>query len=133
MKEEFVNELMEKYSFFYRDPEKKVYKKYPKQAISEEVGDEWYGAICKLCEELYWYFKEIECPVQFMFIEIRIRDQHLQIYYLLTGGTSEVSNWIDEIIEKYEEIQGRVWKENETTKQLDLRHILHAEAIKVEN
>lgn len=26
MKEEFVNALMEKYSFFYRDPEKKVYK-----------------------------------------------------------------------------------------------------------
>ena len=60
MKEEFVNALMEKYSFFYRDPEKKVYKKYPKQAISKEVGDEWYGKICKLCEELYWYFKEIE-------------------------------------------------------------------------
>ena len=40
MKEEFVNALMEKYSFFYRDPEKKVYKKYPKQAISKEVGDD---------------------------------------------------------------------------------------------
>ena len=97
---------MEKYSFFYRDPEKKVYKKYPKQAISEDVSDEWYGVICKLCEELYWYFKEIEYPVRFMFIEIRVREQHLQIYYLLTGGNSVVSNRIDEIIEKYEEIQG---------------------------
>ncbi len=27
MKKEFVNALMEKYTFFYRDPEKKVYKK----------------------------------------------------------------------------------------------------------
>ena len=85
MKEEFVNALMEKYSFFYRDPEKKVYKKYPKQAISKEVGDEWYGKICKLCEELYWYFKEIEYPVSFMFIEIRVKDYH-----------------VDEIVEKYE-------------------------------
>ncbi len=104
MKEEFVNALMEKYFFFYRDPEKKVYKKYPKQAISEEVGDEWYPMICKLCEELYWYFKEIEYSVRFMFIEIRVQDRHLQMYYLLTGGTSEVSNRIDEIIEKYEKI-----------------------------
>ena len=102
MKKEFVNTLMEKYSFFYRDPEKKVYKKYPTQVIAEEVGDEWYGVICRLCEELYWYFKEIEYSVRFMFIEIRVRDHHLQIYYLLTGGTSEVSNRIEEIIEKYE-------------------------------
>ena len=102
MKEEFVNALMEKYSFFYRDPEKKVYKKYPKQDISKEVGDEWYGEICKLCEELYWYFKEIEYPVSFMFIEIRVKDYHLQMYYLLTGGTGEVGNQVDEIVEKYE-------------------------------
>lgn len=102
MKQEFVTVLMEKYSFFSRDPEKKVYKKYPTQVISEEVDDEWYGVICRLCEELYRYFKEIEDSVRFMFIEIRVRDHHLQIYYLLTGGTSEVSNWIDEIIEKYE-------------------------------
>ena len=102
MKEEFVNALMEKYSFFYRDPEKKVYKKYPKQAISKEVGDEWYGEICKLCEELYRYFQEIEYPVSFMFIEIRVKDYHLQMYYLLTGGTGEVSNQVEEIVEKYE-------------------------------
>ena len=51
MKKEFVNTLMEKYSFFYRDPEKKVYKKYPTQVIAEEVGDEWYGVICRLCEQ----------------------------------------------------------------------------------
>ena len=108
MKEEFLNVLMEKYPYFYRDPEKKVYKKYPKQAISEEVGDEWYEVICKLCEELYWYFKEIEYSVRFMFIEIRVREHHLQIYYLLTGGNSEVSNRIDEIIEKYERMQGSV-------------------------
>ena len=75
MKEEFVNALMEKYSFFYRDPEKK---------------------------ELYWYFKEIEYPVSFMFIEIRVKDYHLQMYYLLTGGTGEVGNQVDEIVEKYE-------------------------------
>lgn len=105
MKEEFVNALMENYSFFYRDPEKKVYKKYPKQAISEELDDEWYGMICELCEELYCYFREIEYPIRFMFIEIRVRDHHLQIYYLLTGGTSEISNRIDEIIEKYERMQ----------------------------
>ena len=55
-----------------------------------------------MCEELYWYFKEIEYPVSFMFIEIRVKDYHLQMYYLLTGGTSEVGNQVDEIVEKYE-------------------------------
>ena len=105
MKEELRNTLMEKYPFFYRDPEKKVYRKYPEQAISEAVSDVWYPVINRLCEELSCYIRELEYPAHLMFILIGIKDRHLQIYYLLEGGDSEVSNQIDELIDKYERIE----------------------------
>lgn len=108
MKEELRNTLMEKYPFFYRDPEKKVYRKYPEQAISAEVSDAWYPVINKLCEELSLYIRELEYPVHLMFIRIGMKDRHLQIYYLLEGGNSEVSCQIDEVIERYERGKGDV-------------------------
>ena len=44
MKEEFVNALMEKYSFFYRDPEKKVYKNRIRVVLAEKMITNTYLA-----------------------------------------------------------------------------------------
>ena len=59
MKKEFVNTLMEKYSFFYRDPEKKGYKKDPTQVIAEEeqIGGRGIFLVKKLMSEVTYCYE----------------------------------------------------------------------------